>query len=1426
MSKALSFFLFSLIITIMTLGNLHAQAPNWLFAQRAGGSSYENGNAIAFDANGNSYITGEFVGSSITFGSTILYNSGNSDIFVAKLDADGNWLWATNAEGTYDAHGYGISTDAVGNAYVIGYFSGNITFGSTTLSCSYQTDLFVAKLDANGNWIWARKAMGTGFDYGCGISVDAVGNAYVTGYFEGVSITFGGTTLTNSGNSDIFVAKLDADGYWMWAKKAGGPSNDKGMGISVDTGGNAYVTGDYYSVSITFGSTTLTNSGYTDIFVAKLDAGGNWMWAKKAGGTSDDYGCGISADADGNSYFTGFFNGNITFGSTTLTNSGGYDIFVAKLDASGNWMWAKRAGGTDLDQVFGISVDAGGNAYVTGRFASSGITFGSTTLTNSSYSNTYGYHDIFVAKLDASGNWLWAKQAGGTNYDTGSSIAVDSGGNAYVTGSFSSSNITFGNTILYNSGNHDIYVAKCGAGDTSTRITSGSFTDKTCKLGIPILLEANLQWQGLLSTWWDLNNEPVVFQIMINGIWQTIPADIMSTTSFTTGEGDNPSGTARVYYTAPANLPPGNYPIRACYNGNATYAMCISQKTLTVVKPQWLTMVYMCGDNDLEVNACEDYFSEMMQAKDNNDVSVVVLLDRHHDYYSGYDNWEETRQYYLTAEGEYYQSMGELDMGLPVTLSNFLQSATSECPAYNTALILWDHGSGICRDTTETVMNGICFDDTNGNNRLTIPEIRSVLSSYTFDILGFDACLMGMAEIVYDMKDFCTYVIASEDNETGDGWEYHNFLTPLYLGSNTTPTQMCNNIISGCNQNTLGAWRLDNGYVDLLKSAVSDLAQEFINSMQYDRTSTINFINNAIDYAADYSGTYEAYDNSLRTYIDLRLFCIYVGAYSGNPSLVTYSNQIINLLQNPNFRIYWHFNTGVYAGGLSIYFPLSQSSPTYGWSSYMPTGSVLFNNDNYWDEMLIYYFDVTPPTISISSPGSFAWYKQMITVTTNPSDPGNLYYYSGLLNVEFQYSLNGSNWYALPGPDSDNGFDWYGANGWELRFNTIGTPVHGNINDGSVWVRARAKDQAGNIGDWAVSSSFGVDNTAPSQSSSSLTPSLVEGSVSNISLTSSDALSGIAVGSPRFYYRYDNSTINDDCDNIVLTLRYDGSDFSDRLAVTSASGENADRATYTNGIQINSGSEGSTLYWKYKIQDNAGNVYWSNLYSSLIGDSDTQGPSISQLNGPYNSLPGTQQFSALITDSSGINWSGNPPRLYYRYNNSSIDLSLNDGYVNFSSSQTASLYISGSRIGDHLYWRVYAEDADYSPTSTWSSVQDAGIIQNDVPVLDISTANYQTVYAPAFLIEGTADDDWNGIELIQLSLNNGGWVNIWSGSDNDVDWDYTLTLAEGSNTIQVKAMDSEGLYSDTESLHVTYQIISLDPPSGLVITYNNQNVRL
>jgi PKD repeat protein len=437
------------VVMITALVSLVAQTPEWQWAVQAGGTSNDYGEDIAVDAQGNQYITGYFSGTT-SFGPYTLTSSGVYDIFAAKLDPSGSFLWAVRAGGGGIDFGNGIAVDAAGNAYLTGHFSYSAYFGPYTLVSAGGDDIFSAKLDSTGNFLWAVRGGGTSDDSGYDIAVDGAGNAWLTGSFNGTA-SFGICTLISDGGPDVFAAKLDPTGNFLWAIRAGGGSYDFGYDIAVDAAGNAYLTG-YFQSMASFGSNTLISAGDLDIFAAKLDPSGNFLWAVRAGGASADDCNGIALDGTGYTFLTGWFHGTASFGPYTLTSAGSGDIFAAKLDPAGNFLWTVRGGGTSGDSGSGIVLDGSGNAWLTGYFRGT-ATFGLYTLTST------GYVDVFAAKLDPAGNFLRAIRGGGTNWAVGNGIAVDGAGNAFLTGEFSGT-ASFGPYSLTSAGDYDIFAAK------------------------------------------------------------------------------------------------------------------------------------------------------------------------------------------------------------------------------------------------------------------------------------------------------------------------------------------------------------------------------------------------------------------------------------------------------------------------------------------------------------------------------------------------------------------------------------------------------------------------------------------------------------------------------------------------------------------------------------------------------------------------------------------------------------------------------------------------------------------------------------------------------------------------------------------------------------------------------------------------------
>jgi uncharacterized protein YfaP (DUF2135 family) len=452
---------------------VHPVAVTVGWSGQAGGPGTDVGNACAADANGNFYVAGAFTGTA-TFGTNTLVSAGQTDVFIAKYNNAGALLWARRAGGPGFDAANGIASDGAGNTFVTGSFEGGADFGTNSLTAADAdsfSDIFVARLDASGSFVWARGfGAGAVSDSGNAIAVDSAGNVLVAG--SSALATFGASPVLGAGR--ILLAKLDASGNPLWARLAGVAGFngvlDAGTGVGTDAAGNVYLAGNFEGPTATFGggaTVTLANRGVSDGFLAIHNSAGALQRVAQIGGSGSDRVNALVVDAAGNAHVGGQFSGTLALGATgalvpaavaNLTSSGQTDGFVAKFDATGGLLWGQSGGGASADAVRGLALGPNGTVHATGFFAGAAA-FGSNTLASSG-----GTLDIFTARYTSAGLLTFAQPSGGDdlNGDYGNGIAVDPSGNSFVAGQFSGTT-TLGPNQAASGGGGDVFVARFNA---------------------------------------------------------------------------------------------------------------------------------------------------------------------------------------------------------------------------------------------------------------------------------------------------------------------------------------------------------------------------------------------------------------------------------------------------------------------------------------------------------------------------------------------------------------------------------------------------------------------------------------------------------------------------------------------------------------------------------------------------------------------------------------------------------------------------------------------------------------------------------------------------------------------------------------------------------------------------------------------------
>ena len=462
-------------------------SPSDAWASAAGGTGADMAWDMVMDSSGNTYVTGTFTGTA-TFGSTTLSSNGGTQGFVGKVDNLGNWQWAAQTQGQYDAIATSITLGAGNDLYVGGFFTDStgqndavVQIGGTTLmaSAGSTTDAFVAKIDTTGGqWMWAKTSEKF-FDtwtqieeFGTASVMDLIfhqSKVFVVGSFTGTLASDSTSTYSfasNGTSTDIFVGALTSGGAWDFQAGLGSAmSSEMGTAIHPTINGGFIFAGNFQGSS-SYWSYPLTSAADSqDVFIGHVDSTLNVTWVTGAGGTGVDNLYDLETDSSGNVYAVGNFEGALaSFGSTQLSAStGSADVWVAKVDTSGNWLWARKAGGAGEDLGMGIALSPDEKTlYTTGEVAGQ-VSFENSH--NTLIETTNGSSDAFVALSDAAtGDWQELFLAGGPmGGDRGWAMEVDSSNVTHVVGRFKGTSTTpgeFGSDDLVSSGDFDVFAWK------------------------------------------------------------------------------------------------------------------------------------------------------------------------------------------------------------------------------------------------------------------------------------------------------------------------------------------------------------------------------------------------------------------------------------------------------------------------------------------------------------------------------------------------------------------------------------------------------------------------------------------------------------------------------------------------------------------------------------------------------------------------------------------------------------------------------------------------------------------------------------------------------------------------------------------------------------------------------------------------------
>lgn len=419
MLKSAATCVFALLIPCLFIQLSFAQ--QW--AARSSSSFTNEAYDMVSDANGNSYICG-YISGETSFAPSITFPSaaGNGDIFIAKYNAQGQPQWIKKYGGNYADRAVAIALSPNNDILVTGQYFGTMNVGSTSLSsASNSKDIFIIKLDNNGNEIWALSQGGSLEDNAYDIACDHQGNVLLSGQFKG-NVTIAGqaavsSTDSNTGlpSNDLFIAKYSANGTGLWLQAGHANYDDRGLALGVDQNNNVFFSGQF-SEDLNFAGTTISNTAYNIGFLAKLAPNGSLIWMNKLqAGFCRVYDLVVNSTDD--VFITGDFLGSLLYNQngtiSTTTNTHSKKVFVIKANSAGNFQWSNTLGSDNYISSRALAVNSQDEVFIAGNFECSL----SQLNTPNAHFLSVGFRDIYLWALNPSGTLNYTRQIGGQLMD-------------------------------------------------------------------------------------------------------------------------------------------------------------------------------------------------------------------------------------------------------------------------------------------------------------------------------------------------------------------------------------------------------------------------------------------------------------------------------------------------------------------------------------------------------------------------------------------------------------------------------------------------------------------------------------------------------------------------------------------------------------------------------------------------------------------------------------------------------------------------------------------------------------------------------------------------------------------------------------------------------------------------------------------------